>query len=197
MDRRRHYVEVALSLFAEQGFHGVSVDEIVAAAGGSKATLYRYFPSKAAVFEAIIADLSAVNVDDPPVEALLELPLEQGLRAIGHGTARAAFSAEATVLFRLAVAEANQFPELAEIMFRQGPGRTYDRLRCYLRARAEIGETEIPDLQIAAEQFLGGIVGHQQLRIALGQPPPDATAVTARVEAAIGAFKAAYPPGRT
>lgn len=172
------------------------MDEIVAAAGGSKATLYRYFSSKAEIFEAIIADLSETNVDDPPLDALLALPLEAGLRAIGHATARAALSPQATVLFRLAVGEATRFPELAEIMFRRGPDRTYDRLRRYLAARAAAGETEIPDLQIAAEQYLGGIVGHQQLRVALGQPPPDPGAIAARVEAAIGAFRLAYPPRR-
>ena len=46
MDRRANYVEVALRLFAEHGYHGVTMDEVVAEAGGSKATLYRYFASK-------------------------------------------------------------------------------------------------------------------------------------------------------
>jgi hypothetical protein len=48
------------------------------------------------------------------------------------------------------------------------------------------------DLQIAAEQFLGGIVGHQQLRRSLGYEAPDASAIGAGVEAGITALLAAH-----
>lgn len=54
------------------------------------------------------------------------------------------------------------------------------------------GEIAVVDLQIAAEQFLGGIIGHQQLRAALGQPPPSRRDIDARVEAAIQSFTTAH-----
>ncbi len=62
--------------------------------------------------------------------------------------------------------------------------------------RVSTGELAVDDLQIAAEQFLGGIVGHQQLRRALGQDPMDASGITARVDAAITTFLAAHQPTR-
>jgi len=192
MDRRAHYLRTALALFTKHGFHGVSMDQLVAAAGGSKATMYRYFASKDELFTAIIDDLTTTTVGDHSPTQLAELSLEEGLRAVGHATARAALSEEATVLFRLAVGEYGRFPQLAGTMFRQGPAVAYARLRDFLTARVEAGEIEVDDVQIAAEQFLGGIVGHQQLRRALGQEPVDATGMTARVEAAIVTFVAAH-----
>ena len=74
---------------------------------------------------------------------------------------------------------------------------SYARMRAFIDNRVAAGELRVPDSQIAAEQFLGGIVGHQQLRQALGQPPADPTEITARVEAAITTFLAAYQaPGQ-
>lgn len=195
MDRRTNYLETALALFSEHGFHGVSMDQLVAAAGGSKATLYRYFSSKEELFEAIIADLTRATVAIRPADELAALSLEEGLRAIGHATARAALSEQATVLFRLATGELNRFPVLADLMFERGPAVSYARLRDFIAVHAAAGEVEVDDRQIAAEQFLGGIVGHQQLRRALGQGTADAQGISARVEAAITTFLAAYRPG--
>jgi len=192
MDRRAHYLSTALELFSAHGFNGVSMDQLVAAVGGSKATLYRYFSSKEQLFAAIIADLTTATVNRRSSAELAGLSLEEGLRAIGHATARAGLSEQATVLFRLAVGEYVRFPELAQTMFDHGPAVSYGRLRDFLAARVEAGEVEIDDLQIAAEQFLGGIVGHQQLRRALGQDTADASGISARVEAAITTFLAAH-----
>jgi len=192
MDRRQHYQSVAVELFTERGFNGVSMDEVVAAAGGSKATLYRYFPSKEALFEGIIGDLTQMTIAARPVDELGRLALDDALREIGRAAAQAALSERATVLFRLAVGEHNRFPALANVMFERGPAVTYERLRRFIEARAEAGEIEVDDAQIAAEQFLGGIVGHQQLRRALGQPTASVTGMEARVDAAIATFRAAY-----
>ncbi len=62
--------------------------------------------------------------------------------------------------------------------------------------RVSTGELAVDDLQIAAEQFLGGIVGHQQLRRALGQDPPDDAAIAARVDAAVTTFLTVHRPPR-
>lgn len=148
------------------------------------------------LFEAIIADLTDATIDARSGDELDALSLEEGLRAIGHATARAALSEQATVLFRLATGEYTRFPQLAQVLFERGPAISYARLCDFLAARVAGGELEIDDLQIAAEQFIGGIVGHQQLRRALGYDAPDAGAMTARVEAAITTFVCAYRPTR-
>lgn len=46
---RASIVDVALDLFARQGYEGTSVDQIADAAHISRRTLFRYFPGKAAI----------------------------------------------------------------------------------------------------------------------------------------------------
>jgi AcrR family transcriptional regulator len=71
-ERRRRLLEAGSAAFAEHAFEEISMREIAAAAGVSKALLYHYFPSK--------ADLFAAAVEDKTLElrALLEPPAEAG-----------------------------------------------------------------------------------------------------------------------
>ncbi|MEV3859162.1 TetR family transcriptional regulator [Streptomyces sp. NPDC050095] len=83
-ERKRQLVadeltEAALQLLALRGFEAVTVDEIVAAAGVSKRTFFRYFASKEDVVVQFLADMGAdmraALADRPggegPAEALL------------------------------------------------------------------------------------------------------------------------------
>jgi len=57
-DRRAEILQTASELFSRHGFHGVSMDELGAAAGVSGPALYRYFPGKEAILSAMLVDIS-------------------------------------------------------------------------------------------------------------------------------------------
>jgi AcrR family transcriptional regulator len=196
VDRRANYLTVALELFVEHGFHGVSMDQIVAAAGGSKATLYRYFDSKESLFAAIIDDVAGASTSATLDDTLATAGLEDGLRLVAATTASGALHPRTIELLRLAVGESRRFPELAATLFARGPGANYERLRHFIEHQQAIGAMRAVDAQIAAEQLLGGIVGHQQLRLALGLRGPTRAEIDARVDAAVATFVATYgvPP---
>lgn len=63
-DSQEAVLQVALSCFVEQGFHGTSMRDIAGRAGTSIAAIYYHFPSKAALLRAIMTrvteDLIAV-----------------------------------------------------------------------------------------------------------------------------------------
>jgi AcrR family transcriptional regulator len=55
-ERRSSILRAARGVFARHGFHGASTAEIAAAASCSEPTLYKHFPSKHALFAAVIGE---------------------------------------------------------------------------------------------------------------------------------------------
>ena len=56
-ERRQQLVDTALTLFAERGLHGTSMDDIAEAAGVTKPVLYQHFTSKRALFLELLDDV--------------------------------------------------------------------------------------------------------------------------------------------
>ncbi|WP_080798083.1 TetR/AcrR family transcriptional regulator [Arabiibacter massiliensis] len=55
-DTRERIVAAAFELFAERGYHAVSVRDIAAAVGVKDASLYNHFPGKQGIFDAVLAE---------------------------------------------------------------------------------------------------------------------------------------------
>ena len=81
-ERRASIIKVAKRLFAKNGFHGVSIDEIVNEVGVSPAILYRHFESKDELYEAVLQEFSATR--ESYVEAVVadDNGFEQVLRGM-------------------------------------------------------------------------------------------------------------------
>ncbi|MBX0327986.1 TetR/AcrR family transcriptional regulator [Oscillochloris sp. ZM17-4] len=58
-DNRAHILDHALTLFAARGYDGVGVQQICAAAGVTKPTLYHYFGSKSGLLATLVQERSA------------------------------------------------------------------------------------------------------------------------------------------
>lgn len=80
--RRAQVLAVALDLFAGEGFHHVSMDDIAERAQVSKPVLYRHFPSKLDLYLAVVDTRGAELL--AAVEAALA-PVEQGPVRPGDG----------------------------------------------------------------------------------------------------------------
>ncbi len=57
-DKRRKIFEAALKVFTEHGFHEATMDEIAAASGVAKGTVYRYFESKEDLLDHLLKSTS-------------------------------------------------------------------------------------------------------------------------------------------
>ncbi len=91
--RRQQILDIAAELFAERGFHGVSVAELGAACGISGPALYKHFESKDAMLAEMLVNISetllaegrsrVASAEGPreALEALVEWHIEF---AIGH-----------------------------------------------------------------------------------------------------------------
>lgn len=74
-DKRARLLDAALDLFETRGFDGVAVPEIAARAGVAVGTVYRYFPGKEALVNALYRHWKGIYND------LILAPLPPGLEA--------------------------------------------------------------------------------------------------------------------
>ena len=104
----------ALALFVEKGFAATRVEEVAARAGVSKGTLFLYFPSKQALFKAVVRENMSthfkswkheVDACESSSADLLGRSLYTWWERVGAGPASG--------LSKLMVCEASNFPELA------------------------------------------------------------------------------------
>ncbi len=150
---------------------------IAARLGGSKATLYKYFPSKEQLFEAVmqqrcesvlapLRDLRGSNSDD----------LEVLLAGFGARFLVKIYEPQALDVHRLIQSEGGRFPELAEAFFRAGPNAVVDELSSTLTRFVARGLIVCDDVTLAAGQYLGMLRGDRHLRFSSGllpAPEPD------------------------
>ncbi len=153
-EKRALIVAAATALFLELGYDRTSLARIAERSGVSRATLFKQFPSKAVLFDAIVTESwSTTDEADPPPAG----DVAKGLGTIGRRYAELLGRAQMTDLFRIVIAELPRFPELAQAQFSHGKMPYFDSLRGYLLAEREAGTVRIEDVDLAATQFLGMI----------------------------------------
>ncbi|WP_439598665.1 TetR/AcrR family transcriptional regulator [Falsiroseomonas sp.] len=185
---RRHLLcEAATEVFMRDGYAAASMDDVARAAGMSKRTLYQFFPSKAALFEATVAAALA------PLHVASELETEPDLRRALCGMLEAAaghlLAPLQTGIFRLVIAEVKRSPEIAQathrVLFNRGAGSLQRRIA----AEMARGAIRLPDAEMAAQLLFGMTLGKTHMMILLGlRDAPDAEEVAALARAAVDVF---------
>jgi len=186
-------IDGARVIFLRDGFERASVDEIAREAGVSKATLYSYFPDKRLLFMEIaksecrrVADeAEALIHDTAPVAQVLQMAAE---RIVGF-----MMSDFGVRMFRVAVAESENFPAMAHDFYRSGPLMIRERLSNYLAKAVDRGDLAIDDISLAADQFAQLCKADIQDRLIFdGAGCCSPRDLTRTVEGAVAMFMARY-----
>jgi len=152
--RRGRIVAGAAEIFVRDGYEGASMAQIADAARVSKGTLYNYFPSKQALFEAFVRERCAGLVEQvfgEPAAPAAGLAAELG--RVGRIMLRTMMSPDGLAIYRVVVMEATKFPELAQAFYNAGPLAMTERMTGWLAGQIEAGTLRVHDPQFAAEQF--------------------------------------------
>ncbi|MDJ0859286.1 MAG: TetR/AcrR family transcriptional regulator [Dinoroseobacter sp.] len=183
----------ARDIFLREGFEGASVDDIARAAKVSKATLYNYFPDKRFLFlEVARSEISAVagnameaiDRTKPPAHVLAAA----ARTIIGFNTSPMGLG-----IYRLCVAEADRFPDMARSFYEAGPLVARTALLEYFDEAISRGELLIADKPLAADQFLELCRTDVQLQLLLGVgKTPDPARIDRIVSGAVELFLARY-----
>src|ERR1700761_1833754 len=105
--RAPEILEAALAVFAEKGFAAARLDDVAARAGITKGTIYLYFDSKQALFEALARQSIGAQFDQI-IAQLAQFPGSSAelLRFVLSAMGRFAIISDRVVLPRLVLAEA-------------------------------------------------------------------------------------------
>lgn len=182
-------MDAAQWLFLEHGYGQVSVNDIVAEAGGSLSTLYRHFGNKEGLFQAMIERRSHHIYDSLTAEGIDELSVEAALERLGVELLLKVLDEETCGLYRAVVAECPRQPELARLFFNGGPGRVRRALAEYFDRRIARGLAPPCDTLELAGTFLGMLLGEWHLiRLLQLESPPSRTAIESRVSRCVDLF---------
>jgi len=182
--------EAAARLFLEKGYQGTSMDDVAAAAGVSKQTIYTHFASKEELFSDLVL-ANAARVEDFAATIGPTLAGADNLEAGMRGLARRylGFVARPDVLRlrRLIIGEAGRFPALAREYYERVPGRVYEALA------AAFAEQHLDDPQTAAQHFAWLTLG-VPLDRGMFETPLQELDVDQLADAAVRVFLSAYGP---
>ena len=154
--RQADILEAALAEFARHGFSGARMEDVARGAHVSKGTVYLYYPTKQALFEALVRrDVG------PRVELITGFlnaydgPLEPAMLRLAELAGPIIESGQLPVYPKLLISEAARFPDLAQFYRREVVEKMLGALSGLFRramARGEIAAATDPDM--AAHLFI-------------------------------------------
>jgi AcrR family transcriptional regulator len=159
--RQASLISAATSLFAARGFRGTTTKEIAKAAGVSEALLFKYFPTKRALYAAILAEKANLSA---LVEAIDDVARKRDDRRLFSLVAsyRIRPGADPTML-RLLLFSGLEGHELADMFFSKQHRVINDYLAGYIKTRIQEGAFRPVDPLLAARAFIGMVVHHRLL----------------------------------
>lgn len=188
-------LEGARAVIVAKGFDGASVDDIARQAGISKATMYRYFPDKTALFQAVMSRDCARQSSAVAEVVDCGKPLSALLQDFGESYLAFILSDFAQDVFRTAVAESERFPEVARTFYETSIDRTRQALLPFMEGAARHGKLPIDDPDLAARRFLALCKGDLPLTQLFGARTAFTPAeISDHVRGAVDAFLKIYRP---
>ncbi len=191
--RRQAFVDAARELFFTNGYAGTTMSAVAGKVGGSKTTLWSYFPSKEELFAAVADDLVEHYGAALQVELPVDEPVPEVLRRFGYVLISTLLSTPLLSLYRLVVGEAERFPHLAETFYERGPRRGKARLAAWMGEKMVRGELRMGDPMQAVYHFAGlcqsGVYYHAVLGLPEGR---DHSRLPRDIDAAVDTFCRAW-----
>jgi AcrR family transcriptional regulator len=166
--RQASLIAAATSLFAARGFRGTTTKEIAKAAGVSEALLFKHFPTKRALYAAILAEKANLTA---LVEAIEDVARKRDDERVFSLVASYRIRPGADpMMLRLLLFSGLEGHELADMFFSKQHRVINDYLAGYIKTRIQEGAFRPVDPLLAARAFIGMVVHHRLLHEIYHQP---------------------------
>ena len=195
--KHRVIIEAATEAFLDHGYRGTSMDAVATAAGVSKQTVYQHFGDKQRLFRELIT-ATVQTASDPVHDEVRRLAdsgsLESDLRELARRLLTLVLQPSMMRLRRLVIAEARQFPDLGQLFYDLGPGRTITALADTFAELTRQGRLNAPDATLAATQFNWLVMSAplNQAMLLGHDGPPTTRQINRCADSGVRTFLAAY-----
>jgi TetR/AcrR family transcriptional repressor of mexJK operon len=193
LGKRAAILEAAKQMFTQGGFDGVSMDQIAAAAGVSKLTVYSHYGDKEALFVAVVKSHCEQQLPSSLFEPMPQVPLRERLMAIAQAFFAMISSPAAVAGHRMLCTPQLCGTTLPQLFWEAGPKRVQSDFAALLERRVAAGELTIPDVPRAAGQFFTLLKGEPHAQLVFGCGDPGAALdIDAHLTATVDLFLRAY-----
>jgi len=191
--KRQTILKVAAQVFQEFGFEGTRMSEICARLGGSKATLYNYFPSKDELFFEVL--YASAESEVQAVEHTLDHASDDigaSIRHFGERFLTFLYSPKIRAERHLAISQSGR-TNLGRIVYERGVMRTQKLVRDFLESAMKRGKLKKADPSVAARHLLS-LIESELLASFLFQQLGNVSEddIKAMTERGVDVFMAAY-----
>jgi len=153
--KRDAILDAARSLFLANGYLGTSMDAVAETSAVSKQTVYNHFGDKKTLFEELLTrDMASadVDIDETAMRVGSSGNLERDLVEFARVYLRSILQPHLVRMRRLVIGEAERFPQLAAVWYKNGPEQAYEMLSQLFARLGRRGLLKnVP--RLAAEQF--------------------------------------------
>lgn len=148
----------ALEVFSQHGLEAARLEDVADRAGVSKGTIYGYFESKADLFRAVVHTTIESVFEDaaPPVAESGPAALEACVRRAWTRLRSKEFDA----IYRLVLAEINEYPELAREYGGEVRARIAREAESALKKGVSAGEFTPGDVQVRSRMLVALLIKH-------------------------------------
>lgn len=193
LGKRAAILEAAKQMFTQGGFDGASMDQIAAAAGVSKLTVYSHFGDKDTLFAAAVKSHCEQQLPSSLFEPMPQVALRERLLGIARAFFAMVSAPAAVAGHRMLCTPQLRDSPLPQLFWEAGPKRVQSDFAGLLERRIAAGELDIDDVARAASQFFTLLKGEPHARLVFGCGDADAVVDTeAHLAATVDLFLRAY-----
>ncbi|WP_339310914.1 TetR/AcrR family transcriptional regulator [Paenibacillus sp. FSL M7-0896] len=191
-NKRKEIIDVALQLLKESASHDVSMSEISARVGGSKATLYNYFSSKQEVFAELVKQ--SVQPELTTIKSILTEndDLKTVLQIFGEHYLHQRCSPDTIAINRMLIGESAR-SDIGILFFEEGQRKVLDLLSAHFEKEMNARKMKMRNTGMVVSHYIALIESELVEKCLFGmiEDPSDAQ-ISGCVERGVGVFLDAY-----
>lgn len=165
--RKELIVRLSAPYFLDKGYDNVTMNDIILAAGGSKATIYSLFGSKEGLFDEVVRLMaSEVSVS---IEVNAPGTIEEQLRQLGRSFLVLILHPKVLEFHRLMVSMGKSFPAKSKLFYEAGPLSAAQNVAGWIARHQKSGALRAGDSYDLAVLFMDMLIGQHQLAMLTNQ----------------------------